>query len=89
MESIQEATRVRAVLECCMRLHNFCINKRNQEWCVPDLPDHAVTSHTPQYEEYLDALDEERIQQRAGGCINVCAQVCEAITKQLAAHGRD
>jgi chloramphenicol O-acetyltransferase len=74
-------TRVPAVVECCMRLHNFCINKRNQEWCVPDLPNHAVTCHTPQYKEYCDALDEQQIQQRAGGCINVRAQVREAITK--------
>jgi len=72
-----------------MRLHNFCINERNQEWCVPDLPNHAVTCHTPQYKEYCDALDEQQIQQRAGGRTNVHAQVHEAITKQLADHGRD
>jgi chloramphenicol O-acetyltransferase len=82
-------TQVPAVVECCMRLHNFCMNERNQEWCVPDMPDHTVTGHTPQYEEYLDALDEERLQQYAGGYINACAQVCEAITKQLAALGCD
>jgi len=82
-------TQVPAVVECCMQLHNFCINERNQEWCVSDLPDHAVTDHNPQYEEYMDTLDEEKVQPHAGGCINVHTQVCEAIKKQLAALGHD
>jgi hypothetical protein len=65
--------RIPALVECCMQLHNFCVNERNLDWCVPDLPDHVVTEHNPQYEEYID----------------VRAKVHEAIKRQLAALGRD
>ena len=78
-----------ALIECSMRLHNFCIEERNAEWQVPDLPDDLVVDHTPQYQEYCDSLEEEGQTGRAGGRNNVRSKVREAIRKQLAASGRD
>jgi hypothetical protein len=56
---------------------------------MPDLPDHVVTEHNPQYEECIDCLDNEGQNMRAGGRNNVRAKVREAIKRQLAALGRD
>jgi hypothetical protein len=78
--------RVPALIECCMRLHNYCINERNVEWCIPDLSDDAVLDHVAQYEQYIDPLDEEG---RAGGRNNVRARVREAIKTQLRSLGRE
>jgi hypothetical protein len=94
VESVQKPIeinlkRVPALVECCMRLHNFCVNERNLDWCVPDLPDHVVTEHNPQYEEYIDCLDNEGQNMRAGSRNNVRAKVRAAIKRQLAALGRD
>jgi len=81
--------RVPSLIECCMRLHNFCINERNLDWSVPDLPDHAIPNHIPQYEQYIDSLDNETGNVRAGGRNNVRAKVREGIKRQLASLGRD
>jgi hypothetical protein len=81
--------RVPALVECCMCLHNFCVNERNLDWCMLDLPDHVVTEHNPQYKEYIDCLDNEGQNMRAGGRNNVRAKVCEAIKRQSAALGRE
>lgn len=81
--------RIPALIECSMRLHNFCIEERNAEWQVPDLPDDLVVDHTPQYQEYCDSLEEEGQTGHAGGRNNVRSKVREAIRKQLAASGRD
>jgi hypothetical protein len=54
-----------------MRLHNYCINERNVEWCIPDLSDDAVLDYVAQYEQYIDPLDEEGW---AGGRNNVRAR---------------
>jgi len=78
-----------ALIECSMRLHNFCIEERNAEWQVPDLPDDLVVDHTQQYQEYCDIFEEEGQTGHAGGHNNVRAKVREAIRKQLAASGRD
>jgi hypothetical protein len=48
---------VPSLVECCMRLHNFCIDNREQDWKVPDLPAELTMEHLPLYEEYLDEID--------------------------------
>jgi hypothetical protein len=43
-----------SVVECCMRLHNFCIDRRGTDWNVLDLAPELIVEHIPIYEEYLD-----------------------------------
>ncbi len=77
------------VVECCMRLHNFFINEREQEWAVVEIPEQGLAEHVGSYEEYLDGLDSAGNDQQAGGCVNVRAHVREAIKKQLSSLGLD
>ncbi len=76
------------LVECCLCLHNFCINEREKDWLVSDIPNEAIENHRVSYEEYLDELDNDG-HQRAGGHINIRSKVREAIKKQLKFAGRD
>ncbi len=80
--------RVPSIVECCTQLHNFCINKREQEWAVVDVAEELLGDHVASYEEYNDELDGDG-SLRAGGCINARAQVREAIKWQLSSLGQD
>ncbi len=77
------------LVECCMRLHNFCIDRNESEWHIADLTPELLEEHIPLYEEYLDDIDapapgmQAPVPQLSGKRNNVR----EAITKQLAAHG--
>ena len=77
------------LVECCMRLHNFCIECNESEWHIADLTPELLEEHIPLYEEYLDDIDapapgmQAPVPQFSGKRNNVR----EAITKQLAAHG--
>jgi len=68
-----------------MRLHNFCIENREQDWKVPDLPAELVMEHLTLYEEYLDEIDPSM--QIDTTTIVRRNKVREAITRQLAANG--
>ncbi len=46
-----------SVVECAMRLHNFCIDRRETDWKVNDLTPDLIVEHVPLYEEYLDKVD--------------------------------
>jgi hypothetical protein len=76
------------LVECCFRLRNFCINEREKEWFICEIPNDLIGMHLASYEEYLDDLD-AHVQQRAGGRLNVRAKVREAIKKQLQYAGHD
>jgi hypothetical protein len=80
--------RIPFLVECCFQLHNFCINEREKEWFICEIPNDLIGMHQASYEEYLDDLD-AHVQQRAGGRLNVRAKVREAIKKQLQYAGRD
>jgi hypothetical protein len=80
--------RVPHLVECCMRLHNFCVDERVQEWCVVDLEADAILDHQASYEEYIDELDALDASGRAGGRINTRAKVRDVIRKQLTSLGR-
>ena len=43
--------RVPHLVECCMKLHNFCIDERVQEWFVPDIAEDTILEHQAAYEE--------------------------------------
>jgi hypothetical protein len=45
------------IIECCFCLHNFCINEREKEWFVSEIPRKLIGMHQASYEEYLDDLD--------------------------------
>jgi len=67
--------RVPHLVECCMRLHNFCIDERVQEWFVPDIAEDAILEHQAAYEEYIDEMDAVDSAGHAGGHINTRAKV--------------
>ena len=46
-----------SVVECCMRLHNFYIDRRETDWKVNDLTPDLKMEHIGLYEEYLDEVD--------------------------------
>jgi hypothetical protein len=75
------------LVECCFRLHNFCINEREKQWFIAVIPNDAVVHYQASYEEYMDELDNERQNLLAGGWVNCRAKVREAIKKQLAYAG--
>ena len=75
---------VPSLVECCMRLHNFCIDNREQEWNVSDVPAELVMEHVTNYEEYLDEIDPNMSTVTTVGRRN---NVREALTRQLAANG--
>jgi hypothetical protein len=74
---------VPSTAECCLQLHNFCINWREQEWTVVKIPDQGLAEHVASYKEYLGEFDSVGNNQRAGGHLNVRAQVREAIKKAV------
>jgi hypothetical protein len=82
-------SRVPSLIECCMRLHNYCIDEQDAERYVADLPEGAITEHVASYEEYFDTLDATGTNQHGGGRNNVRCRVREAIRKQLLSHGRE
>ena len=73
---------------CCMRLHNFCIDERIQEWFIPDIVEDGALDHQTAYEEYIDELDAVDLAGHAGGHINTRAKVRDAVRKQLTSRGR-
>jgi hypothetical protein len=34
-----------SVVECCMRLHNFCIDSRETDWNIVDLTPDLIVEH--------------------------------------------
>jgi hypothetical protein len=44
-------------VECCLRLHNFCIDRRETDCKVNDLTPDLIAEHVPLNEEYLDEVD--------------------------------
>jgi hypothetical protein len=42
------------LVECCFWLHNFCINDREKEWFICEIPNDLIGMHQASYEEYLD-----------------------------------
>jgi hypothetical protein len=76
------------LVECCMRLHNFCIHCNESEWHIADLTPDLLEEHIPLYEEYLDDIDAPApgIQTPVAQMSARCSSVRETITKQLAAH---
>ena len=81
--------RIPLLVECCFRLHNFCINEREKQWIIADITNNALQHHQASYEEYMDELDNDGQNLHAGGRVNCRAKVREAIKKQLASSGRD
>jgi hypothetical protein len=81
--------RVPCLIECCMHLHNWCINGRDIRWIIPDMTPTQVEEHVASYEEYMDDLDHTNANQRGGGRFNVRSMGRDAIKKQLVAEGRD
>ena len=77
---------VPSLVECCMRLHNFCIDNRETDWKVPDLPAELVMEHLTLYEEYLDEIDPSTPTATTTTVVQQ-NKVREAITRQLAANG--
>jgi hypothetical protein len=69
---------VPSVVECCMHLHNYCINEREVEWAVTNIPDSGLADHVASYEEYFDEMDSACSTQCTGSHINVRSQVREA-----------
>jgi hypothetical protein len=69
-----------------MRLHNFCIDNRETDWKVPDLPAELVMEHLTLYEEYLDEIDPSTPTATTTTVVRR-NKVREAITRQLAANG--
>ncbi len=72
-----------------MRLHNFCIDRREMDWKVNDLTPDLTVEHVPLYEENLDEVDPvdpalPRQPVIQSGRRN---NVRKAITRQLAANG--
>jgi hypothetical protein len=76
------------LVECCMRLHNFCIDKCIKECFIPDIVEDAVLDHQAAYEEYIGELDAVDVAGCAGGGINTRAKVRDAVRKQLTSLGR-
>jgi len=72
-----------------MRLHNFCIDRRETDWNVIDLTPDLIVEHIPLYDEYLDDVDP--VDPTAPWLPVVHRgkrnNVREAITRQLAAKG--
>jgi hypothetical protein len=72
-----------------MRLHNFCIDRKETDWKANDLIPELILEHVPLYEEYLDEVDPanpavpRQLVSESGRSNNVR----EAITRQLAANG--
>jgi hypothetical protein len=81
--------RVPSLIECCMRLHNWCINERDGQWIVPDMTPGQLDEHVASYEEYMDDADPTSANARGGGRGNIRSMVRNAITKQLVSEGRD
>jgi hypothetical protein len=52
------------------QLHNYCINEREKEWFISDIPHEAIRDHCSSYEEYLDELDNDE-QQQTRGHVNI------------------
>ncbi len=77
---------VPSLVECCMRLHNFCIDNRETDWKVPDLPAELVMEHLTLYEENLDKIDPSTPTATTTTVVRR-NKVREAITRQLAANG--
>jgi len=76
-------------VECCMRLHNFCIDRRETDWKVNDLTPDLIVEHVVLYEEYLDEVDPvdptlPRLHVSQCGRRN---NGRETITRQLAVNG--
>ena len=71
--------RVPCLIECCMRLHNWCINGCDILWIIPDVTPTQVEEHVASYEEYMDDLDPTNANQHGGGGINVRSMVRDAI----------
>ncbi len=59
-------SQVPSLIECCMRLHNYCIDEWDEEWYVADLPEGAIREHVASFEEYCDALDATGANQHGG-----------------------
>ncbi len=74
---------VPTLVECCMRLHNFCNDNREHEWNVSDVPAELVMEHVTNYEEYLDEIDPSMSTVTTIGRRN---NVREALARQLAAN---
>jgi len=78
-----------SVVECAMRLHNFCIDRRETDWKVNDLTPDLIVEHVPLYEEYLDEVDpaDPAVPRQPVSQSGRRNNVREAITRQLAANG--
>lgn len=78
-----------SVVECAMRLHNFCIDRRETDWKVHDLTPDLIVEHVPLYEEYLDEVDpaDPAVPRQPVSQSGRRNNVREAITRQLAANG--
>jgi hypothetical protein len=74
--------RVPTLIECCVRLHNYCIEQREADWCIPDVVPELISTHVPSYDEYKDELNSET--SSSGGRNTVRT----ALTKQLLSNGR-
>jgi hypothetical protein len=72
-----------------MRLHNFCIDRRETDWKVNDLTPDLIVEHVPLYEEYLDEVDpaDPAVPRQPVSQSGRRNNVREAITRQLAANG--
>ncbi len=69
------------LVECCMRLHNFCINERIQEWFNPDILEDVVLDHQAANEKYIDELDAVDVAGHAGGHKHIRDKVRDAVRK--------
>jgi hypothetical protein len=72
-----------------MRLHNFCIDRRETDWKVHDLTPDLIVEHVPLYEEYLDEVDpaDPAVPRQPVSQSGRRNNVREAITRQLATNG--
>ena len=84
-----ELSFIPSVVECCMRLHNFYIDRRETDWKVNDLTPDLKMEHIGLYEEYLDEVDpvDPTVLQLPVVQSERRNNVREAITRQLAANG--
>ncbi len=52
-------TWIPSLIECCFCLHKFCMNEREKQWFVFEIPNELIGTHQASYAEYLDKLDED------------------------------
>ncbi len=78
-----------SVVDCAMRLHNFCIDRKEPDWKVNDLIPELILEYVPLYEEYLDEFDpaDPAVPRQPFSQSGRRNNVREAITRWLAANG--